>query len=152
MNFWGGLGQGIATYGASRLRRTPAGIFMRPQSGLNIPMDRQIATQAVSGGNIAGAAQGADLGAFTPPSGVDLSQENPEAMAGGKIVTKPTLAMVGDSGPEAVIPMNPKPGAKTSPGMLGERARFQHVRGPQALKNVSPIRTDLPLRPNVIVR
>lgn len=160
--FWSGLGQGLANYGAARLRRSPAGMFMHQQQGLDLPINRQIATESASGANIPSAAQGSDLGAFTPAPYNDSQSADQnwsgasggmDAFAGGKIVTKPTAALVGDQGPEAIIPLNPKPGQKTSPGMLGgQRARFRHVTGPNALKTVSPVRADLPLRPNVVPR
>lgn len=161
--FWSGLGQGLANYGMGMVRRSPAGMFMHPRGqGLNLPLDRQIATQDASGANIPSAAQGSDLGAFNPTP-YDESQSadqnwsgasgGMDAFAGGKIVTKPTTALVGDQGPEAIIPLNPKPGQKTSPGMLGgSRARFRHVTGPGALRTLAPVRADLPLRPNVVPR
>lgn len=38
----------------------------------------------------------------------------PEAMARGKLVTKPTIARLGEAGPEMVVPLNNKPGNHTS--------------------------------------
>lgn len=38
--------------------------------------------------------------------------------AQGTLVTKPTLARIGESGPEAVIPMNNRPGNKVQPDLL----------------------------------
>ncbi len=54
--------------------------------------------------------------------------QNPyeESLAQGKIVTKPTVARLGESGPEAVIPLSPTPGAKLSPDLLaGGPSRYQ---------------------------
>lgn len=42
----------------------------------------------------------------------------PEAMAHGKIVTSPTIARVGESGPEAVIPLTPRAHNKLNPDLL----------------------------------
>lgn len=39
-------------------------------------------------------------------------------MAGGQIVTRPTYARLGESGPEAVVPLHPTPSAKLSPDLL----------------------------------
>jgi hypothetical protein len=39
-------------------------------------------------------------------------------MARGGIVTKPTNALLGDDGPEAVVPLSGTPGAKVSPAIL----------------------------------
>lgn len=85
-----------------------------------------------------------------------------EAFSGGKIVTHPTTALIGENGPEAVIPLNPQPGAKITPGMMGlntptpgltgTKTRTQKVSGPNAMKHTAPIRHDLPLKPNVIAR
>lgn len=45
---------------------------------------------------------------------------------GGKIVTHPTTAILGEKGPEAVIPLTNQPGARTSTAMLGGlRTRYR---------------------------
>jgi hypothetical protein len=41
------------------------------------------------------------------------------AGATGGIVTKPTMALIGEAGPEAVVPLNQAPGASPLPGGLG---------------------------------
>ena len=49
-----------------------------------------------------------------------------DSMAKGQIVTHPTVARLGESGPEAVIPLSPTPGAKLSPDLLGSAySRYQ---------------------------
>jgi len=78
-----------------------------------------------------------------------------EPMAAGKLVTTPTVAMLGENGPEAVVPMNGAPGNHTGAGMLGAggiRARYRHVQGPNAISRVRPIQNELPLKPNYAVR
>lgn len=56
-----------------------------------------------------------------PPNNMAPSNQSP--MAKGSIVTRPTVAMLGDKGPEAVVPLNNKPGNKVKPSMLfGRRA------------------------------
>src|SRR6185295_699696 len=43
-------------------------------------------------------------------------------LADGKIVTRPTIAIIGENEPEAVVPLSYRPGAKTRPHMaLGRR-------------------------------
>lgn len=44
----------------------------------------------------------------------DLAGLQPEMMSQGRMVTKPTLALIGDRGPEAVVPMNANPANKVS--------------------------------------
>jgi len=44
---------------------------------------------------------------------------NPPHGASGGIVTRPTLAMIGEAGPEAVIPLNSTPGSSALGGMGG---------------------------------
>jgi len=55
----------------------------------------------------------------------------PPAMADGGIVDKPTLAILGEDGPEAVVPMSGNPNAKITPGMMQSRDTFQT--GPSSL-------------------
>lgn len=51
----------------------------------------------------------------------DLAGLQPDMMAHGRMVTKPTVALLGERGPEAVVPMNSDPNNKISmpavPGM-----------------------------------
>jgi hypothetical protein len=61
--------------------------------------------------------------AFTPRviGGTTLSMDefgNVHGATGG-IVTKPTMALIGESGPEAVVPLNRTPGSSPLPGGLG---------------------------------
>ena len=41
-----------------------------------------------------------------------------EDLGAGKLVTKPTIARVGEKGPEAIIPLTPRAGNKLSPDLL----------------------------------
>ena len=44
-----------------------------------------------------------------------------EPMADGQIVTKPTLVMLGEHEPEAVVPLTDRPNAKVRPSVMGRR-------------------------------
>jgi hypothetical protein len=92
-------------------------------------------------------------------SGPDLSMSGGngsdyDMFGAGKMVTQPTLAMVGEKGPEAVVPLTDQPGAKVTPGMLGgmPRTRWGHPMGPNAAKRMSPVRGALPIKPNPSLR
>lgn len=75
-------------------------------------------------------------------------------LARGKIVTKPTVAILGESGPEKVVPLNANPENRVLPGPLGIKAhtRYRHLTGPNAPGRNSPAKDLLPLRPNVPMR
>jgi hypothetical protein len=64
-----------------------------------------------AGAQAVGAASGA--GAFNRPR-----RQQPINMARGGVVTEPTLAVVGESGPEAVVPLNSKPDNYGRPSMV----------------------------------
>ncbi len=49
----------------------------------------------------------------------------PQAMKHGGMVTKPTLALIGEDGPEAVVPMSGRGDANITPGMMQPRDTFQ---------------------------
>jgi hypothetical protein len=96
------------------------------------------------------------------------SDENPEPLAAGKMVTTPTTAILAEHGqPEMVLPMNSDPHNKTSGASLldqpgntlgagsmsgGIRTRYRHPTGPVASGKMKPISADLPLRPNMALR
>lgn len=100
---------------------------------------------------------------FDPSASVEPP---PEPMGGGKVVTQPTLAIIGDKGPERVVPLTPSPNNKVNPTQLetqsiqpgamvgqgGARARYRHVGSANALARQRPISADLPLVPNKAVR
>lgn len=68
-----------------------------------------------------------------------------DAMATGGMVTKPTIAMLGEHGPEAVVPLN-NPSAKITPGMLPmQKQRYRPMTGPQSVHG--PMR---PLAPSPV--
>jgi hypothetical protein len=59
--------------------------------------------------------------------------QNP--MAKGGIVTKPTRALLGENGPEVVIPLSGNPNAKVTPGLVGGIPRVTQHTGPNSLHN-----------------
>jgi hypothetical protein len=56
---------------------------------------------------------------FPPPDGDNF----PASLAAGKIVTQPTTAVIGDQGPEAVIPLGGNSDAKVRPGIAFNKGR-----------------------------
>lgn len=69
----------------------------------------------------------------------NLAGLQPEMMAQGKIVTRPTTAILGERGPEAVVPLNDNPQNHVTPAILNSltpryrggsklRLRVPHVR------------------------
>lgn len=65
-------------------------------------------------------------GGGAPNISEDLMGDLPEfagLLGGGKLVTKPTLAKIGEKGPEAVVPLTPRPGNKLGPDLLEGRLR-----------------------------
>lgn len=67
---------------------------------------------------------------FSSPFG-KMNFGQPQAMADGAVVTEPTLAVLGEDGAEAVVPMSGNPNAKVTPGMVQPRDTFQT--GPSSL-------------------
>jgi hypothetical protein len=68
-----------------------------------------------------------------------------DQMAQGGIVTQPTKAVLGENGPEAVIPMSPTANAKLHPtGFL--KARYQRPTGPALAPG--PMKSALPMSQN----
>lgn len=68
-----------------------------------------------------------------------------QMMADGGIVSTPTRAVLGERGPEAVIPLNPTANARLHPtGFL--KARYQRPVGPASAPG--PIRSALPMSQN----
>lgn len=61
---------------------------------------------------------------FASPFGNMRFGAPPTAMEDGQMVTEPTLAMLGENGPEAVVPMSGNPNAKITPGMMQPRDTF----------------------------
>lgn len=129
----------------------PGGMDVTPTPGMDYG-DQSWGTQS-SGDSDKSESSGAGAGLISTLAG--LSQ--------GKLVTSPTYALIGEKGPEAVVPMNANPNNKVSPQLLdqpgnlsasgalgqsGIRTRYRHVRGAQALGHQKPITSDMPLRPN----
>jgi len=77
-------------------------------------------------------------------------------MAGGALVTRPTLALVGEKQPEIVAPLLSQPGQKVSSDMLGQglgtRTRWRRPTGVNASSRYRPISADIPLRPSGSLR
>jgi hypothetical protein len=61
---------------------------------------------------------------FASPFG-NMRFGNPSAMQDGQMVTKPTLALIGEDGPEAVVPLDGHAGSKLTPSMMQPRDTFQ---------------------------
>jgi hypothetical protein len=101
-----------------------------------------------------------------PPQAMDDALDlASDSFARGQIVTSPTIARLGESGPEAVVPLSGGPHDKVSGAMLTDqpiaaphnlggtaRARFSHPGKAVATARYKPIAADLPLRPNNAVR
>ena len=52
-----------------------------------------------------------------------------EAAAQGTVVTRPTIAKLGEEGPEAVVPLTPRAGNKMQPDLLEGRIAEPSVPG-----------------------
>lgn len=138
--FMGQVGNALAQYGRYRAQRNPlvnAFMAQRQQNQPSSAFDDTVSTGDTN---------------TEPPGYSDELGVVP--MAQGAIVTKPTTALIGEKGPEVVVPLTDQPGAKVSPMMLGgmPRTRYRHVTGPNAVRHTAPVRSDLPLRPNVPYR
>ena len=128
---------------------------------LNAGMERDVAT--TPGAGPAGSAgspgpQAPMQPAAQPPVPDDPSTDDPgndgaQPFAQGGVVTQPTRAILGENGPEAVVPLTDQPGAHVSTNMLGAvHSRYRRPTGPNALKHQSPLKADIPLLPNKGIR
>lgn len=113
-----GLGTGLEDYARYKASRNPLGRAIAGDTqpmpddglgGLDAPVDPNAPTIAAGGGN---------------ESVTALSPLMPEAMNQGKMVMHPTLALVGDHGPEMVVPLDGKTSNKVG-GMNGLRTRYR---------------------------
>jgi hypothetical protein len=164
--FWSKLGHGLEDYALSRYRRSPLGRIansFRPGSDgdagmpqtapdVNDPHMGALDTQIDPG---QAAFQPGSTVTGTPAAPINTGLPMPIPMAAGKIVTQPTNAVLGEKGPEAVVPLETQPGMKTGSGILGQgnlRTRWSHPKGPVASARVKPITADIPVRPNVAQR
>jgi hypothetical protein len=115
---------------------------------LNAGMDRNAVTSDPNQG--AGPTGTAGPSAPVPNN---PGNDGAEPFAKGGVVTQPTRAILGENGPEAVIPLTDQPGAHLSTNMLGAvHSRYRRPTGPNALKHDAPIKADVPLLPNKGVR
>jgi hypothetical protein len=60
--------------------------------------------------------------------GSDMGSGIPQ-LAGGTLITKPTIAKIGEAGPEAVVPLTPRPGNKMQPDIIEGRVAAPRVPG-----------------------
>lgn len=66
-----------------------------------------------------------DAGTMNPPSLMgDGGPTAPEYAADGKIVTKPTLVLLAEHEPEAVVPLSNRPDAKVRPSVMQGRRYY----------------------------
>jgi len=84
------------------------------------------------------------------------SMDGIQAMGSGAVVTRPTIALVGEHQPEMVLPLLSQPGQKVSSEMLGQglgmKTRWRRPSGPNASARYKPERADVPLRPSGVNR
>jgi hypothetical protein len=163
MGFWSALGAGLEDYAKQRAMKSPMGRaisggmsrYRADQGQGQAPdLDRSIATSPDD--SLGGMSAQSTPQEQAPSASDSLAGLTPELMASGRLVTSPTVAMIGEKGPEAVVPLNNNPMNKVSglnATMLpGVRSRYRHVTGPNALRRESPVRNDLPLKPNTAIR
>jgi len=70
------------------------------------------------------------FGAETPPTPEPLPTTTIPAMAAGGIITQPTLAMVGESGPEAIMPLSAAGAIATNihiGNFIGDESTIRHL-------------------------
>lgn len=181
-SFFSNLGQGLTNAGANLVNPaqykpnsgTPLGLIMNPiqayraaqkAKAMRVGPPNMQPTDPSQGNQYptmpSDEDQGDGMPAMAPQYDSMPSDEGAEPMAAGKIVTQPTTAILGESGPEAVLPLNSSPHNKTSAALLdqpgnalgttmgsGVRTRYRHPTGPVAAGRMKPLSADLPLRPN----
>jgi hypothetical protein len=102
-------------------------------------------------------------GGYQGYGGLQRNLRATDQFAGGKIVTRPTTAILGENGPEMVVPFQRSGGTKVSTNVLGPkssatmfsegkgvRSRFKHPSGPVGPQG--PLRSLLPLKPLGVYR
>ena len=118
-----GGGAGGSQWGASAPKGGLIGKVMDHQQNLADPGAGAAASGAEGGADAAAGMGEASAGAAAP----DLAEL--ALLGGGGIVTKPTLARIGERGPEAVVPLTPRPGNKMQPDVLEGRIAAPRVPG-----------------------
>lgn len=116
--------------GAPRYQRQAQGA----QNNMRPPSPNQVPPQAPPTAARQSAQAGGGAGAGAQPN-------RQQAFASGGIVTKPTRAILGENGPEVVVPLTPRSSNKITPSMVGlnphmlkpNRAPYRSPRGVQAL-------------------
>lgn len=136
--FFGGLGMAALEHAKQKAMNKPLaqaiqGGMDRYRQGQN-PGGPQIPSQETADAAADPSGDNAGGGYVPMPS-----PQMPEPMARGRIVTKPTTALLGESGPEAVVPLNNNPQNRVTPAILNSltpryhggdhlRLRVPHVR------------------------
>ena len=79
-----------------------------------------------------GAGQDATMQSMIPDA-ASMAVMSPwnQNLAGGKLITSPVVARLGESGPEAVVPLTPRPGNKLQPDLLEGHVGAPRVPGVQ---------------------
>ncbi len=115
--------------------------------------------RAISSYRNRGGAGGGDGASADPMSGSGPSFDSPDMMGDGGIVTKPTKVLLGEKGPEMVVPLSQRENAKVTPGMLDGKfsqlassikSRYRQPQGPAGQH--PPLRNNLPLVPSRLQR
>lgn len=172
------LGQGLGHYASQRWENSPANRFMdnfkqhvqdsgKPSADVNSdPGLSGQPTAPMKGPDQTQSLQNRVNGVNDDQAGANGALMDALPMYGsGKMVSKPTIAMIGDKGPEMVLPMNGKGSNKTDGLSLndqagprinypvgGTRSRFRHVSGPNSVGRHRPLPNELPLLPNKMQR
>lgn len=152
-SFFGALAEGLGDYAKYRAMKSKTGQaiqggFQQPSPALDrSAMENNPATAPDP--NTMQAPPAPQPALIAPPTAP------PEPMGGGKVVTTPTVALLGDKGPEAVVPLTDQPGNRVGTKMLGAgnvRTRYRHPQGPGSVARDKPLSADLPIRPNPALR
>lgn len=148
--FLGALGSGALQYAKARAMSSPVGRAIaggmdryragqHPQVTGNT-MDRSPVPDVVTPGGMPPADASNQAMSMDPTQNSgELAGLSPDLMAQGKIVTSPTRAIIGERGPEAVVPLNDNPQNRVTPAILNSltpryrggdklRLRVPHVR------------------------
>jgi hypothetical protein len=102
-------------------QQPPATQVSQPQAPPQPGPTPVASTPSSSGSSFASPFGNMNFGGASKPT----SASAPTAYAKGGIVTKPTLALIGEHEPEMVVPLNGGPNAKLMPSMMQPRDTFQ---------------------------
>lgn len=144
------MGTGLSSIGSMLSGMQMPGASSAPQPGAQSAQTQQMQSSQPS---VAPAqapsmapmdAASGQVGAAGTFSSAGKGLQSMDAMARGGTVTKPTVALLGEDGPEAVVPLN-NADARITPGMLGMKQRYRPMTGPQSVHG--PMR---PLAPSPV--